>query len=186
MDQTALANSPPMRYLEIKEVDTVARYIVYERKEEARPVKALVGGAPAAPPKITADNYASKMVKYVPAEVTAFFVMAAALGHSNQTFLIVALVLGFVFTPVYLLLSSVSAAQKPLLHFYVLAAIAFVPWALVTSPDLASLFGASSAVVAFILAAAVFVIPGADSLLEAAANGKLHGMFTERRKVPAG
>lgn len=149
------------------------RYVVYQPAPPAPAVADQVK-------EPTADDYASKLVKYIPAEVTAFFVVGAAIGHTNQTWLIVAVVLGIIGTPAYLVVQSVNADPKPLLHFYVLAAIAFIPWALAVSPDLASLLGVPALAASFLLATGIFVIPLADDLMTAAAKGQLKGMFREK------
>jgi len=78
----------------------------------------------------------------VPAETLAFFIpAAAAIGGDRDTLLIFVLVLAAVDTLGYLWLASPSdtAMERPLVHFYVLAVIAFLCWAVATSPNVADL-----------------------------------------------
>ena len=127
-------------------------------------------GEEAAPeqPAVAADSLPEKLVKYVPAETLAFFVpLAAAAGTQRQGFLIALLVIGVIGTVAYLWYAarSLPAGQRPLLHFYVLAPIAFLCWAVATAPNVADLIGIDSLISAAILTGSVFLIPITDSIL---------------------
>jgi hypothetical protein len=119
----------------------------------------------AAAPK--ADGYLDKLVKYVPVEVVAFFTPLAALLGGRHGLLLAAAVIGLLATPLYLWNSTRDkpAPEQPLPHFYFLAAVAFVAWALGTSQDLDAVFRLDTVIVAFMLGITVFVLPLADSVM---------------------
>ncbi len=142
------------------EVLGVSRTVVYEKREhEERPVVFGPGGAK------TADGYVDKLIKYVPAEVVAFFAPAAALAGGNHALLVAALAAGVVGTPGYLWYQSrhLPPSRKPLPHFFVVATVAFVAWAVATSREMATVLHLTSTAVAFILAVTVLFIPLLDA-----------------------
>jgi predicted membrane channel-forming protein YqfA (hemolysin III family) len=113
------------------------------------------------------DSFPERLVKYVPAETLAFFVpVAALLGGDHQAWLIVALVVGVFGTFGYLLqMTPKEADDRPRPHYYVLACLAFLSWAIGTTPAVADLIHLDQTGAAFVLAVAVFLIPLADALL---------------------
>jgi hypothetical protein len=115
------------------------------------------------------DSLPEKLVKYVPAETLAFFVpLAAVLDDDNRKpWLITVLVIGIVGTAGYLWLAARNAAEdeRPLPHFYVLACVAFVCWAIGTSAGVAALIGFDRVESGVVLGLAVFLIPLADDVL---------------------
>jgi hypothetical protein len=113
------------------------------------------------------DDYTGKLVKYVPAEVLAFFAPMAAAVEGRNSLLIAAMIIGFLATPAYLWYGAqkLPPEQKPLVHLYPLSAVAFVAWALGTS-SIGSLIGLDSIVTSFILGTSVFLIPLVDGLVE--------------------
>lgn len=120
-------------------------------------------------PAVT-DGYFEKLLKYVPAEVIAFFAPIASLVEKDTTLLVASGIVGLVCTPAYLSLSrrnlkkTVKGAQRlPILN-YVLSSAAFVVWALATS-KLGDLLHMTSTTIAFMLGVTVFVIPLADKLI---------------------
>ena|SRR5258708_6107408 len=119
----------------------------------------------------TRDDYAGKLVKFVPAEVLAFFAPMAAAVQGRNGLLIAATVIAFLSTPAYLWYASqkLPPQQKPLVHFYPLSAIAFLAWALGTS-KIGSLVGLDSISTSFVLGCSIFLIPLADGLLESIAK----------------
>lgn len=115
------------------------------------------------------DDLPTRLVKYVPAETLAFYVpAAAAIGATNDLLLVVVVAVGAVGTAGWLWYqaSSLAAEERPLVHFYVLAVIAFLVWALATAPSLASLLRLDTVTTGIILAIGVFLIPLADGILE--------------------
>jgi uncharacterized membrane protein YecN with MAPEG domain len=116
------------------------------------------------------DGVASKIAKYVPAELvsiaTLFFAAFTLTGWRVWLFVAV----GAVFNVLYLL--SVSRAAKdtpnPRVYFYVLSAVAFILWSMATIDSVAAaahLSGStSSGQRAFILALAAFSMPMLDTL----------------------
>jgi hypothetical protein len=119
-------------------------------------------------PAVAGDGLPEKLVKYVPAETLAFFVpLAAAAGTDREGFLIALLVIGIIGTVAYLWYAAraLPAGQRPLIHFYVLAPLAFLCWAIATAPNVAELIGIDSLIAATILTGAVFLIPITDSIV---------------------
>jgi len=112
------------------------------------------------------DGYLEKLVKYVPAEVVAFFAPIASLVESQRPLLIASGVVGLIATPTYLWANAkgLEKRQRPPAYYYVLSTAAFVVWALATS-KLGALLHLTGVSMAFTLGVAVFVIPLADKLL---------------------
>ena len=113
------------------------------------------------------DNYSDKLVKYVPAETLAFFVPAAAyVGQDRQALLIAVVVIAVLGTAGYLFKRSRSLPlkQRPTWIYYVLAVIAFLCWAIGTTPSVARLAGIDQVVAGLVLLGAVFLIPLADDV----------------------
>lgn len=122
------------------------------------------------------DGYADKLAKYIPGEVLAGFVglssMAAAAadamtdGAVSDWPVLLVFVAGLVATPGYLYVQTRTRqdeVSRP--HMYVLAAVAFVPWAMVVSAPVRDWFGASTATAEFLLALAAFLLPLVDAVL---------------------
>jgi hypothetical protein len=163
------------------------RTIIYKRDVEEHD-DAVEAGAPAQPTlagaKIPAtaaakkkaatdalaDGYVEKLLKYVPAEVIAFFAPIASLVEKQTALLVASGIVGLVATPLYIKLYSRNlrrrskGTQPPPIYNYALSMAAFVVWALATS-KLGGLLHMSSTAIAFMLGVAVFVIPLADKLI---------------------
>jgi len=129
------------------------------------PPPRLRGAAPAA--DAGGDSFPERLVKYVPAETLAFFVpVAALLGDDHRPWLIVALVVGVAGTVGYLWQTAPAEPdERPRIHYYVLACLAFLSWAIGTTAAVADLIHLDHTGAAFILAVAVFLIPLADGVL---------------------
>jgi hypothetical protein len=123
-------------------------------------------GSQAATARIPHDGYTDKLTKYVPAEVLSFFAPTVSLIGERPELVFAAAGVGLLATPGYLWRTAQNKPEKekPLPHFYLLAAISFVVWAVATT-RLGSLIGLDQTVTAFILAATVFVLPLLDDLL---------------------
>ena len=113
------------------------------------------------------DSFPERLVKYVPAETLAFFVpIAALLGDDHRPWLIAALAVGVLGTVGYLLQTApADPDERPRPHYYVLACLAFLSWAIGTTPAVAALIHIDQTGAAFVLAVAVFLTPLADGLL---------------------
>ncbi|GAA1646917.1 hypothetical protein ACFQY4_16315 [Catellatospora bangladeshensis] len=114
------------------------------------------------------DGLPERLVKYVPAETLAFFVpLAAVIGPDRRPLLIALLCVGLAGTVGYLWLAGqkTAADERPLPHFYALAAVAYLCWALATSPHAAALLGLDQVEAGVVLTLAVFLVPLADELL---------------------
>lgn len=115
------------------------------------------------------DGFEGKLLKYIPAEVIAFYVsvyvMADRLGHTAKWGVLIAGLFG---TGAYLFIRA-DKAKPPKWFFYVLAMVSFFAWAVGTSTVGADLFRWPSDTAEFmgkfILTAAVFLIPLTDELL---------------------
>jgi hypothetical protein len=112
-----------------------------------------------------ADEYKDKLIKFVPAEVVAFFAPLASLVQERPTLLVSSAFLGLIATPGYLWISAgkLEPAARPPIHNYVLSTLAFAVWALATS-RLGSMVGLGSIETAFLLGVTVFAIPFIDGL----------------------
>jgi hypothetical protein len=114
------------------------------------------------------DSLPEKLVKYVPAETLAFFIpVSAAVGDDRDVLLLVATAIAAIGTAAYLWLNAqkLEDRQKPLPHFYVLAVLAFLAWAIGTATNLAKLLGMDDVVAGIVLLAGIFLIPLADGVL---------------------
>lgn len=149
------------------------RTIVYpsaitRRNDSEGPVPANVAPSPQQEPQ-KEDGFGDKLMKYIPAEVIAFYVsgyiLAGQLGKTAQGVVLVACLLG---TPGYLFVRADKAAP-PKWYFYVLAMISFLAWAVGTSTAGVDFFGwvedKAEIMGKFIVTAAVFLVPLTDELL---------------------
>lgn len=121
----------------------------------------------AAERSVGGDGLPERLVKYVPAETLAFFVpTAAAIGAERDTLLVVVLVVALVGTIGYLWLAGQRAAEdeRPLPHFYVLAGVAFLCWAIGTSANVSALVGMDTTTGGVVLGLAVFAVPLLDEV----------------------
>lgn len=114
------------------------------------------------------DGLPEKLVKYVPAETLAFFVpTSAVLGSDHDAVLAAAIAIGAVGTAGYLWLAArnESPDRRPRRHFYPLAVVAFLCWALGTSANVMDMVGIDATASGAILGFAIFLVPLADGLL---------------------
>jgi hypothetical protein len=121
------------------------------------------GGEPAG-----GDPLGERLIKYVPAETLAFFVpVAATVGADRDALLVAVLAVGLVGTVGYLWLAGQKAAadERPMPHFYVLAGVAYLCWALGTSPNVAGLVRMDAVAAGVVLGLAVFLVPLLDEVL---------------------
>jgi hypothetical protein len=113
------------------------------------------------------DGLPEKLVKYVPAESLAFFVpISAAIGTSDEAWLIAVAIVALLGTPLYLWVAAPSGPTAPRPHFYLLAVIAFACWALGTSGSIQSLVGIGQTLGGVVLGIGAFAIPLIDAALE--------------------
>jgi hypothetical protein len=116
-------------------------------------------------PAEEADGYKEKLIKYVPAEVLAFFVpVAAFVGSGEDGWLIAIFIVGVIGTLGILRRNNlqVPVDQRAPWWNYVLAVAAFAAWALATSAATAEVVGLDQKAVGLILAIAAFLIPALD------------------------
>jgi hypothetical protein len=107
-------------------------------------------------------------VKYIPAEVLAFFIAAAGQWGGNRTFLIVTLSIAAVFTPIVLYATSPAGLRW---YSILLAVAAFLAWAVGTSPNTDRLLGLTGTQGPFVLTVAAFAVPAVDKALGRALRG---------------
>lgn len=118
------------------------------------------------------DDYSSKLVKYIPAEVLAFFVSLYPLipkeeaGYNWVRYL--AVFLGVFGTIAYFYIRR-DQKNPPKWFFYMLSAFSFLIWAIGTSSILTDMFKADEVVGKIILTIGVFAIPLFDELLNSIA-----------------
>jgi hypothetical protein len=151
------------------------RTIVYERPRRPEGGLEAVESTKDEP----TDGYAAQLLKYVPAEILAFFIPAAAAAKGNSKLSWVVFVAGLAATVGYLRFHAepLPAEQRPPLHFYALAAAAFVFWAMGSSDTVRALFQVSDTTTEVLLGIAVLLLPLADWLL-----GKLFRTAPEKRE----
>lgn len=134
------------------------------------PAGAALPAAAGAAPSPKPDEYAEKLLKYVPAEVIAFFIPATATADANDhALLVVIFVVAAIGALGYLYRASLSvpADKRGKWWSYPLALAAFTAWALGTSPATADVVDIAPKTGGFILLIAAFVIPLADSIITA-------------------
>jgi hypothetical protein len=143
----------------------MARTITYRSTKAQRDQTPVFRGQQATetPP----DSYSDRLVRFVPAEVLAFFVPAAANWSDDETALIVILITGLLATPLYLWVRG-RDNQPVTWWFYILATIAFFAWAAGTSGATSELLGMSERAGTLALALAAFLIPLLDEVLDKA------------------
>lgn len=139
------------------------RNVVYS---SPRPPADVYSGAPYSP----GDEFGERLVKFIPAEVLAFFVPAAANWGDDKTALVLIFVLATVATPLYLWVMS-DTHDKPRKQYYVLATLSFVAWAIGTSPPASDLIGLAPDTGSLALFLAAFAIPLIDRVIEKLQNG---------------
>jgi hypothetical protein len=118
------------------------------------------------------DGYLERLVKYVPAEVTAVFAPLAAAADSvkgDDWILSAVIVAGFIATPLYLFgrSRSLPKLKRPKWFFYVLATVAFGFWALGVSGSTRDLVEIDDTTAEVLLGLAALLLPGIDMALEA-------------------
>ena len=133
---------------------SAVRTIVYP----TRPKAALPMAA--APP----DAFPDKLLKYVPAEVIAFYapLYSSLTGGTAKALVFAASVLGLL---LYLWLRA-PVHQPPRAYFYVLAIVSFVGWALGTSPVGVAMLGITDPDISKVaLPIVVFLVTAIDEVL---------------------
>jgi hypothetical protein len=126
----------------------------------------------------TRDDYITKLLKYVPAEVTvAFTALIAAAAQAdqaaggtdgNQTIVWIAFFIGLVATVGYFYRSAYNLPpeDKPQPYFYILVLASFVIWSLAVNESVRLIFNDMDERTAeFLLVAGAFLIPFIDEML---------------------
>jgi uncharacterized membrane protein len=111
------------------------------------------------------DEWGDKLVKYIPAEVLAFYIPSWALVDTATPlgqWLVFAIALA---GTVAYLMARADRADPPRWYFYVLAALAFVAWAIGTTTSGGVLFHLPPWLAQITVLAAVFLIPLLDEIL---------------------
>lgn len=139
----------------------MGRTVVYRRSAAGN--GGVVFGQPGAAEP--ADGYLDRLIKYVPAEVVAFYAPTAATAGTNRGLLLAVVAAGVVATPGYLWFQSrrQPADERPFPHFFVIATLAFLVWALATSAELASTIGLDARTVMVSLAITILIVPALDA-----------------------
>jgi membrane protein DedA with SNARE-associated domain len=151
----------------------MVRHVVYPSAHQTKIAPELAAAAAAAEDQQQPDGYGDKLVKYIPAEVIAFFLpayaLAAKLDHFKEDLEWIGwlLVVGAAFGAVGYLLVKADKSKPPRWYFYPLSVLAFLGWAVGTSTAVAELFDLTQPDITgkLIVMAAVFVIPLIDELL---------------------
>lgn len=145
------------------------RTIVYAAPEQPRGgLEAAEAGSDERP-----DGYLEKLLKYVPAEILAFFVPAAAAAKDDARLSWVVFVLSILATIGYVRFHAeqLPKDKRPRPHYYGLAAVAFVFWAMGSSETVRHLLKVSATTTEVLLGIAVLLLPLVDWLLAKAFGG---------------
>lgn len=111
------------------------------------------------------DEWGDKLVKYIPAEVLAFYIPAYALVEANAPLgPWIVFGLGLVGTVAYLV-ARADRADPPRWYFYLLSAIAFIAWSIGTSSIGSVLWHLPAWSSEVTLLGAVFLIPLIDEIV---------------------
>jgi hypothetical protein len=122
----------------------------------------------------TQDDYFSRIAKYVPAEMITVTVLGFAAFEPKGSAVVVWLVVGAIANCVYLLSLAIRGPEelRPPVSFYVLSVAAFWMWSLATLDEVGAATGwisdgdNASMQKAFVLAAAAFIIPALDPIVD--------------------
>jgi hypothetical protein len=161
----------------VKEVALMIRTPLYTAVQPAQLERRIEeADEPAREP--TRDDYITKLLKYVPAEVTvAFTALVAAAAQAdqatggttrNQTIVWIAFFIGLVATAGYFYRSAYKLPpdDKPRPYFYVLVLVSFVIWSLAVNESVRQIFNNMDERMAeFLLVAGAFLIPFVDEML---------------------
>jgi len=132
-------------------------------------------GAGLAAPQAAAPQpptgFPEKLVKYVPGEVIAFYYPVYSAVGSNLLYQWIMFCLGLFGTIGYLYVFS-NRTQPPRCYFYLLAAVAFIGWAVGTSSVGQDLLGLPNFVKDITVTITVFLVPLLDELA-----GRLSGRW---------
>jgi hypothetical protein len=149
----------------------VPRSITYrfDRKQIPKEDRTYAGSMGSPSP----DDYGERLIKYVPAEVLAFYITASAFAGNDVTMLWVAFGVGSLGTFGYALLRSpkkkIEANPRGVGFF--LAVLAFACWAVGTTPEFAKLLELQPKAGGFILLCGAFLVPLVDSWLDRPPSG---------------
>jgi hypothetical protein len=110
----------------------------------------------------TADDYLSRLAKYIPVEIVGLYLFAAGViprtsGSADTTALWVVFVACLVFTPIYMWIVTRREGGKPLWPQVILATIAFPIWVLAMGGPFEGLSWYRSYIFAIVLAFATVV-----------------------------
>ena len=152
-------------------------------------LEARMGDAAEPAREPTRDDYITKLLKYVPAEVTvAFTALVAAAAQAgqvdgeqngNQTIVWIAFVIGLVATVGYFYRTAYALPpeDKPRPYYYVLVLLSFVVWSLAVNESVRLIFNDMNERTAeFLLVAGAFLIPFVDEMLTIL-YPKIQGLF---------
>lgn len=120
---------------------------------------------------LAANDFAEKLVKYIPGETLAFFlpayIGAQATGEDSWRWGV--LIIGALGTVAYAhIRSKQELGRARPVYAYVLAMVAFLAWAFGTSAAGSELIGLTAPESDLLLALTVFVVPAVDQLLGSA------------------
>lgn len=125
------------------------------------------------------DEFESKLIKYIPAEVISFYAAVYALIPKSRAesgsldhlaLVIIVLLVGALLTPGYLFIRR-DKANPPRPYFYALAILAYVFWTAGVSSVVKDLLGIDNEWLSkFIFLLGVFLVPFFDELVSAIAD----------------
>lgn len=116
----------------------------------------------------TRDDYLTKIIKYVPAEIVAAFAGLSAAAAAVDDWAVVAVfVVGLIATPAFFYLSAhtLPKPDQPKLYFYGLTLVAFVIWSLAISENVRDQIDIDAQLSEFLLVVGAFLIPFLDEMI---------------------
>lgn len=118
----------------------------------------------AAAASLVADDYASRLLKYIPAEALAFVVFGTSFSSERRGQVAAVAIVAAVGQLLWLRRSaqSLPAADRPTWRYYLLSLIAYVAWVVGTSPKVRSLVGLHQTTAAIILGSVAYLLPSID------------------------
>ena len=112
------------------------------------------------------DSYGDKLLRYIPAEVIGFYILAYPfMKDQGRAWQIIVFLVTLVGLLGWLIVRARAEETKPRWWFFLLSAIAFVAWAIGTSTVGSDLFLLSQKMSQFTVMVAVFLVPLIDELL---------------------
>jgi hypothetical protein len=110
------------------------------------------------------DDFASKLVKYIPAEALAFVALISSFSDITEPQVITIVAVGLAGQMLWLRRqgAKLPPADRPTWRQYILSAIAYAAWVLGTSPAVSAVFGVDRTTATITMASVAYLLPLID------------------------